>query len=142
MSRQGIMGHSMGGHGALTIALRNPGRFGAVSAFAPIASPMNCRWGEKALSGYIGPDRSAWRDYDACALIEAARACPTSWSTRARPTVSWKPAESPELLEEACDKAGQPADPAPPGGLRPLLFLHRVVHRDHLRWHAQQISKA
>jgi S-formylglutathione hydrolase len=67
MERQGITGHSMGGHGALTIALRNPGRFAAVSAFAPIVSPMHCPWGEKALSAYLGPDKSAWRSYDACA---------------------------------------------------------------------------
>ena len=69
MERQSILGHSMGGHGALTIGLRNPGRFRAVSAFAPIVSPMNCPWGEKALGGYLGPDRDAWRQYDACALI-------------------------------------------------------------------------
>ena len=70
MARQGITGHSMGGHGALTIALRNPGRFTSVSAFAPIVSPLNCPWGEKALGGYLGPDKAAWREYDACALIE------------------------------------------------------------------------
>ena len=70
------MGHSMGGHGALTIALRNPGRFAAVSAFAPIVSPMNCPWGEKALGGYLGPDRAAWREYDACALIEDGAGLP------------------------------------------------------------------
>ena len=70
LSRQSITGHSMGGHGALTIALRNPGRFRSVSAFAPIASPLNCPWGEKALTNYLGADRTAWRVYDACALIE------------------------------------------------------------------------
>ncbi len=70
MTRQGITGHSMGGHGALTIALRNPDRFKSVSAFAPIVSPLNCPWGEKALTGYIGADRADWRAYDACALIE------------------------------------------------------------------------
>ena len=59
--RVGISGHSMGGHGALTIALKNPGRFRSVSAFAPICSPLNCPWGEKALGGYLGPDREAWR---------------------------------------------------------------------------------
>ncbi len=69
-ARQGIMGHSMGGHGALTIALKNPGRFRAASAFAPISSPMNCPWGEKALTNYLGADRSAWRAYDTCALLE------------------------------------------------------------------------
>jgi S-formylglutathione hydrolase FrmB len=60
----------MGGHGALTIALRNPGRFRSISAFAPIVSPLACPWGVKALSGYIGSDRDAWRAYDACALID------------------------------------------------------------------------
>lgn len=68
-ARQGISGHSMGGHGALTVALRRPERFRSVSAFAPIAAPMDCPWGEKALSRYLGADRAAWRAYDACALI-------------------------------------------------------------------------
>ncbi|HSG34144.1 MAG TPA: S-formylglutathione hydrolase, partial [Sphingomonadaceae bacterium] len=70
MDRQGITGHSMGGHGALTISLRNPGRFRSTSAFAPIVSPINCPWGEKALTGYLGADREVWRAYDAVALIE------------------------------------------------------------------------
>ncbi len=70
MARLGITGHSMGGHGALTIALRNPARYRSVSAFSPIVSPLNCPWGEKALTGYLGPDRAAWREYDACALID------------------------------------------------------------------------
>lgn len=69
-TRQGIFGHSMGGHGALTIALKNPGRFRSVSAFAPICAPSACPWGEKALSGYLGDDRNLWRNYDSCALIE------------------------------------------------------------------------
>ena len=76
MGAQGIMGHSMGGHGALTIALRHPGRFRSVSAFAPIVSPLNCPWGEKALGGYLGPDRSGWRAHDAVALIEDGARCP------------------------------------------------------------------
>ena len=70
MSKQGIMGHSMGGLGALTIGLRNPETYTSVSAFSPMVSPLNCPWGEKALTGYLGPDRSKWREYDACALIE------------------------------------------------------------------------
>ena len=68
--REAISGHSMGGHGALVLAMRNPGRFRSVSAFAPIAAPSQCPWGEKALGGYLGPDRAAWRRYDACALLE------------------------------------------------------------------------
>jgi S-formylglutathione hydrolase len=71
-TRVGISGHSMGGHGALTIALKNPGRFKSVSAFSPICSPMNCPWGEKALGNYLGEDREAWLDYDSCALVAAA----------------------------------------------------------------------
>jgi S-formylglutathione hydrolase len=69
-TRVGISGHSMGGHGALTIALKNPGRFKSVSAFSPICSPMNCPWGEKALGNYLGEDREAWLDYDSCALVQ------------------------------------------------------------------------
>jgi S-formylglutathione hydrolase len=86
MARQGIMGHSMGGHGALTIALRNPGRFRSTSAFAPIVSPQNCPWGHKALGGYLGPDQSAWADYDACALI--AIGCRICSLIRERPIIS------------------------------------------------------
>ena len=71
-SRTGISGHSMGGHGALTIALKNPAQFKSVSAFSPICAPMSCPWGEKALGHYLGDDRQAWREYDACALIPAA----------------------------------------------------------------------
>lgn len=71
-SRVAIAGHSMGGHGALTIALKNPGRFKSVSAFAPICSPLNCPWGEKALGAYLGPDRSAWEAHDSTSLMAGA----------------------------------------------------------------------
>ena len=88
MERQGIMGHSMGGHGALTLSLRDPGKYKATSAFAPIVSPLNCPWGEKALGGYLGPDRETWAEYDACALDRrGGTSCPTCWSTRARRTI-------------------------------------------------------
>jgi len=70
MSRQGITGHSMGGHGALTIGLRHPRTFKSVSAFAPICNPSDVPWGQKALTGYLGEDRAAWRQYDAVSLIE------------------------------------------------------------------------
>ncbi len=70
--RRGISGHSMGGHGALVCALRNPGRYQSVSAFAPISNPSNCPWGEKAFSGYLGDDRASWREWDACALLAEA----------------------------------------------------------------------
>ena len=70
--RRGISGHSMGGHGALVCALRNPGRYQSVSAFAPISNPLNCPWGEKAFTGYLGADRASWREWDACALLAGA----------------------------------------------------------------------
>lgn len=68
--KQGITGHSMGGHGALTIALKNPGKFASVSAFAPICNPIECPWGVKAFTGYLGSDRSTWNNYDACHLVK------------------------------------------------------------------------
>jgi S-formylglutathione hydrolase len=71
--RRGISGHSMGGHGALVCALRNPGRYQSLSAFAPISNPSHCPWGEKAFSGYLGADRDAWRAWDACALLATAQ---------------------------------------------------------------------
>src|SRR5688500_19657249 len=69
--RQGIFGHSMGGHGALTIGLRNPDRYRSISAFSPIAAPMHCPWGEKAFARYLGPDRERWKEYDACEIYSA-----------------------------------------------------------------------
>jgi S-formylglutathione hydrolase len=140
MSRQGITGHSMGGHGALTIALRNPGRFKAVSAFAPIASPMNCPWGEKALSGYIGPDRSTWRDYDACALIEGGARLPDLLVDQGTADSFLDSQLKPQLLEEACAKAGQPLTLRRQEGYDHSYFFIATFIEDHLRWHAQRLS--
>jgi S-formylglutathione hydrolase len=138
MSRQGITGHSMGGHGALTIALRNPGRFKAVSAFAPIASPMNCPWGEKALSNYIGPDRSAWRDYDACALIEDGARLPDLLVDQGSADSFLESQLKPRLLEEACAKAGQPLTLRLQEGYDHSYFFIATFIEDHLRWHAER----
>ena len=106
MARQGIMGHSMGGHGALTIALRNPGRFRSVSAFAPIASPLACAWGEKALSGYLGEDRAAWRPYDAVALIADGARVPDLLVDQGSADGFLADQLKPDLLEAACADAG------------------------------------
>ncbi|MBM6579122.1 S-formylglutathione hydrolase [Microvirga sp. BT689] len=140
MSRQGITGHSMGGHGALTIALRNPGRFKAVSAFAPIASPMNCPWGEKALSNYIGPDRSAWRDYDACALIEDGARLPDLLVDQGTADSFLDSQLKPQLLEEACAKAGQPLILRRQEGYDHSYFFIATFIEDHLRWHAERLG--
>jgi S-formylglutathione hydrolase len=140
MSRQGITGHSMGGHGALTIALRNPGRFKAVSAFAPIASPMNCPWGEKALSNYIGPDRSAWRAYDACALIEDGARLPDLLIDQGTADSFLESQLKPQLLEGACARAGQPLTLRMQEGYDHSYFFIATFIEDHLRWHAKRLG--
>jgi S-formylglutathione hydrolase len=140
MSRQGITGHSMGGHGALTIALRNPGRFKAVSAFAPIASPMNCAWGEKALSNYIGPDRAAWRDYDACALIGSGARLPDLLVDQGTVDSFLESQLKPQLLEAACAKAGQPLTLRMQEGYDHSYFFIATFIEDHLRWHARRLG--
>jgi S-formylglutathione hydrolase len=140
MSRQGITGHSMGGHGALTIALRNPKRFKAVSAFAPIASPMNCPWGEKALTGYIGSDRSAWRDYDACALIEGGARLPDLLVDQGTADSFLESQLKPGLLEEACARAGQPLTLRRQEGYDHSYFFIATFIEDHLRWHAERLG--
>jgi S-formylglutathione hydrolase len=140
MARQGIMGHSMGGHGALTIGLRNPGRFAAVSAFAPIASPLNCPWGEKALSNYIGSDRSAWREYDACALIADGARLPDLLVDQGMADSFLDSQLKPQLLEAACARAGQPLTLRRQEGYDHSYFFIATFIEDHLRWHAQRLG--
>lgn len=140
MERQGITGHSMGGHGALTIALRNPGRFKSVSAFAPITSPMNCPWGEKALSNYIGADRSAWREYDACALIESGARVPDILVDQGTADGFLDNQLKPQLLEEACARAGQPLILRRQEGYDHSYFFIASFIEDHLRWHAERLA--
>jgi S-formylglutathione hydrolase len=140
MSRQGITGHSMGGHGALTIGLRHPERFKAVSAFAPIASPMNCPWGEKALSNYIGPDRAAWRDYDACALIGSGARLPDLLVDQGTADSFLESQLKPQLLEVACVKAGQPLTLRMQEGYDHSYFFIATFIEDHLRWHARRLG--
>jgi S-formylglutathione hydrolase len=140
MERQGITGHSMGGHGALTVALRNPDRFKAVSAFAPIASPMNCPWGEKALSNYIGVERSSWRDYDACALIESGARLRNILIDQGVADGFLENQLKPHLLEEACAKAGQPLTLRMQEGYDHSYFFIATFIEDHLHWHAQRLG--
>ena len=108
MARQSMTGHSMGGHGALTLALKNPGRFKSVSAFAPIVAPARVPWGEKALTGYLGSDRAAWRRYDATALIEDGARMPDMLVDQGTADNFLEEQLRPELLAHACDKAGIP----------------------------------
>ncbi|MFN3955601.1 MAG: S-formylglutathione hydrolase [Pararhodobacter sp.] len=119
MARQGIMGHSMGGHGALTMALRDPQRFRAVSAFAPICAPGDCPWGQKALGLYLGAERAAWADYDACRLIEDGARLPDILVDQGAADGFLESQLMPERLAAACADAGQ------------KLTLRRHADHDH-----------
>ncbi|RVT41882.1 S-formylglutathione hydrolase [Sphingobium algorifonticola] len=139
MARQGIMGHSMGGHGALTIALRNPGRFAAVSAFAPIVSPLHCPWGDKALTGYIGADKTAWRAYDACALIADGARVPDILVDQGGADNFLTDQLKPHLLVEACDAAGIPLTLTMREGHDHSYYFISTFMEGHLRWHAERL---
>lgn len=140
MARQGITGHSMGGHGALTVALRNPGRFRSVSAFAPIVSPMNCPWGEKALDGYLGPDRTTWREYDACALIEDGARLPALLVDQGTSDGFLAEQLKTHLLAEACDRAGQPAQIRMQPGYDHSYYFISTFMAEHVGWHAARLK--
>lgn len=140
MSRQGITGHSMGGHGALTIALRNAGRFRSVSAFAPIVSPLNCPWGEKALGGYLGDDRGVWREYDAVALIEDGARLPDLLVDQGEADGFLEGQLKTQLLVEACDKAGQPAAIRMQPGYDHSYYFISTFMAEHVAWHAERLK--
>jgi S-formylglutathione hydrolase len=140
MDRQAISGHSMGGHGALTLALRHPDRFRSVSAFAPITSPMNCPWGVKALSHYLGEDRAAWRAYDATALIEDGARVPDILIDQGEADPYLEKELKPDLFEAACAKAGQPVTLRRQPGYDHGYFFISTFIEDHLRWHAKRLA--
>ncbi|OHT19519.1 S-formylglutathione hydrolase [Edaphosphingomonas haloaromaticamans] len=140
MGAQAIMGHSMGGHGALTIGLRNPAAYRSISAFAPIASPMRCPWGEKALGGYLGPDRARWRDYDATALIEDGARVDALLVDQGEADAFLETQLKPELLAEACDRAGIPLTPRMQPGYDHSYYFISTFMEDHLRWHARRLG--
>lgn len=140
MSRQGITGHSMGGHGALTIGLRNPDRFRSVSAFSPIVSPLNCPWGEKALTGYLGADQAAWREYDACALIEDGARLPDLLVDQGEADNFLHEQLKTGLLTMACKKAGIPATIRMQPGYDHSYYFISTFMAEHVRWHAAKLK--
>ncbi|PZO74903.1 MAG: S-formylglutathione hydrolase [Sphingomonas taxi] len=141
MARQGIFGHSMGGHGALTIALRNPDRFRSVSAFAPIVAPLQCPWGEKALGGYIGADRTAWRAYDACALIEDGARVAEILVDQGDADGFLVEQLKPDLLVAACEAAGIGLTlRMQPGYDHSYNFISTFM-ADHVAWHAERLGR-
>lgn len=139
IDRQGITGHSMGGHGALTIALRNPGRFRSVSAFAPIVSPLHCSWGEKALTGYLGADRASWREYDACALIEDGARLPDLLVDQGTADSFLEEQLKTQLLADACEKAGQLATIRLNEGYDHSYYFISTFMADHVAWHGKRL---
>jgi S-formylglutathione hydrolase len=144
LQRLGIFGHSMGGHGALTLALRHPGRFKSVSAFAPIANPINCPWGHKAFSGYLGDDKAEWARHDASELMSAQTAAPYPAGILIDQGLADKflieKQLLPEAFEAACAQAGQPLTLRRHAGYDHGYYFIQSFVDDHLRHHAQQLG--
>jgi S-formylglutathione hydrolase len=138
--RQGIMGHSMGGHGALTVALRNPQLFRSVSAFAPIVAPGQVPWGQKALTGYLGDDRADWRKHDAVALIEDGARVPELLVDVGDADQFLEQELRPELLERACADSGIALTLRRQPGYDHSYYFISTFMADHLRWHAERLS--
>lgn len=139
-TRQGITGHSMGGHGALTVALRNPDRFRSVSAFAPIVAPLQCPWGEKALGHYLGADRSAWAAYDACALLDGGARLPDLLVDQGAADGFLADQLKTHLLEEACARAGQKATIRMQPGYDHSYYFISTFMAEHVAWHAERLK--
>lgn len=140
LERQAIMGHSMGGHGALTLALRHPGRWRSVSAFAPIVAPSEVPWGRKAFANYLGADEAAWRDHDAVALIEAGRRLPDLLVDVGDADPFLERELKPERLRLACEAAGQPLTLRLQPGYDHSYYFISTFMADHLSWHADRLS--
>ena len=145
-ARLGIFGHSMGGHGALTLALRHPGRFKTLSAFAPIANPVNCPWGQKAFTGYLGADRTAWGEHDATVLMQNQPVAPYPAGILIDQGLADKFLHEkqllPEAFEAACASIGQPLTlRRQPGYDHGYYFIQSFI-ADHLRHHAALLMRA
>ncbi len=140
MDRQSIMGHSMGGHGALTIALGLPGRYKAVSAFSPIVAPMQVPWGQKALAGYLGQDRAAWRRHDAVALIKDGARMADILVDQGEADTFLAEQLKPDLLRDACAEAGIPLTLRMQPGYDHSYYFISTFMADHLRWHAARLG--
>lgn len=138
-ARMGITGHSMGGHGALTIALTYPERYRSVSAFAPICAPGMVPWGEKALSGYLGADRAAWRRHDAVALIEDGARLPELLIDQGDADAFLEEQLRPELLQDACAAAAIDLTLRIQPGYDHSYHFVSTFLADHLRWHAERL---
>lgn len=139
MTRQGIFGHSMGGHGALTIALRHPDRFRSCSAFAPIVNPMEADWSQPAFEKYLGADRSSWRQHDACALVEDGARFSEFLIDQGGADGFLEKGLMPERFEKVCAAAGQKLTLRMQEGYDHSYFFISTFMNDHIRWHAERL---
>ncbi len=139
-NRQGITGHSMGGHGALTVAFNFPERFRSVSAFAPIVAPSQVPWGRKALTGYLGDDPAAWRKHDSVALIEGGARLKELLVEVGTADPFLEQELRPELLEQACASAGIPLTLRRQAGYDHSYYFISTFMVHHIRWHAERLS--
>jgi S-formylglutathione hydrolase len=137
--RHGIFGHSMGGHGALTMALREPELYRSVSAFSPIVHPSAVPWGRKGFAGYLGPDETLWRQHDAVALIEDGRRARDILVDVGTADPFLERELTPETLQAACAAANIPLTLRRHEGYDHSYFFISTVMDDHLRWHAARL---
>jgi len=137
--RAGIFGHSMGGHGALTIALNNPHRYRSVSAFAPICSPLNCPWGEKALGNYIGDDRAAWQQYDTTELVRSAKEHLPVLIDQGDADNFLDSQLKPQLLEKASAEASYPMTIRRQAGYDHSYFFIASFIGEHIDFHLRHL---
>jgi len=139
LHRMSISGHSMGGHGALTIGLRNPDKYRSISAFSPIVSPINCPWGQKALAGYLGDDQSQWLHYDACNLVaEATEQKPVLVDQGEADSFLQEQLKT-QLLVAACDAADYPIQIRMQAGYDHYYFFIATFIRDHIEFHSRYL---
>lgn len=140
MSRQSVFGHSMGGHGALIAALKNPGRYKSCSAFAPITQPMTADWSKGALGAYLGPDEAKWRAHDAVALIEDGHRVPALLVDQGTADSFLQDGLRPWLLDEACKAAGIPLTLRMQEGYDHSYYFISTFMADHIAWHAARLK--
>ena len=138
--RCGIFGHSMGGHGALTIALKNPGIYKSVSAFSPICAPMHCPWGEKALSSYLGKNRESWKNYDSCELVSVAAISSPILIDQGMDDEYLYDQLKPEMFLEASKKSGQVVELRMQPGYDHSYFFISSFIEDHIHHHRQILN--
>ena len=139
MDRQGVFGHSMGGHGALVLALRNPERFQSVSAFSPISNPVNCPWGKKAFGAYLGKDTASWAEYDASLLMQKASKFVPALVDQGEADNFLTEQLKPEMLEAAAKQSGYPLELNRHEGYDHSYYFIASFIEEHLRFHAKYL---